>query len=169
MVTSLSSFLTGTIGLVVILVISIGIVATRPGARHWQLGSVMPVLLIALACHVLHLLEETWTGFHILFPQMLGLAPWPLAMFITFNLVLLFTWLIGLGRSTHHRVYAVLYVFFAIACVVNGFAHPIFSLISGSYFPGLYTSPLVGALGFLLLRRLAKAMQDAQVVVRGSH
>jgi hypothetical protein len=44
--------------------------------------------------------------------------------------------------------------FMGIACVVNGLGHPALSARAGGYFPGLVTSPLVGVLGILLLRKL---------------
>jgi hypothetical protein len=37
---------------------------------------------------------------------------------------------------------------------ILGVAHPSFSVLAGGYFPGLVTSPVVGVLGGLLLRRL---------------
>ena len=44
--------------------------------------------------------------------------------------------------------------FLAIASVANGIAHPALALATGSYFPGLWTSPLMAAGGVLLWRRL---------------
>jgi hypothetical protein len=42
-----------------------------------------------------------------------------------------------------------------IGCSANGVAHPLLSMRTGGYFPGLVTSLLVGVIGILLLRRLA--------------
>jgi hypothetical protein len=47
--------------------------------------------------------------------------------------------------------------FLAIACVANGVIHPILSLAVAGYFPGLWSSPLVGILGVGLLRSMALA------------
>jgi len=46
--------------------------------------------------------------------------------------------------------------FLAIASAVNGVAHPVLSLVSGGYFPGLWSSPLVGVAGVFLLRALPR-------------
>jgi hypothetical protein len=39
----------------------------------------------------------------------------------------------------------------------NGVAHPLLSVATGGYFPGLFTSPVVGGIGLVLLSRLWKA------------
>jgi len=47
----------------------------------------------------------------------------------------------------------------AIAGAANGVAHPLMSVAVGGYFPGLATSPLIGVLGVVLLRRLLAVTQ----------
>ncbi len=37
---------------------------------------------------------------------------------------------------------------------MNGVVHPLLAVASGGYFPGLWSSPLVGIVGVLLLRAL---------------
>ena len=44
--------------------------------------------------------------------------------------------------------------FLGLAAVGNGLAHPAFALLSGGYFPGLWTALPAGIAGFFLLRHL---------------
>ena len=96
-------------------------------------------------------------GFHLRYPELLGLAPWPPSFFVTFNLVWIVVWGLSLlGLSRHVRAAYFPMWFLGIGSAVNGVAHPIFSMAVSGYFPGLLTSPLVGLLGVLLLRELAR-------------
>jgi hypothetical protein len=47
--------------------------------------------------------------------------------------------------------------FLAIASVANGVVHPFLSLAVWDYFPGLWSSPLVGILGVVLVSTLVSA------------
>jgi len=53
--------------------------------------------------------------------------------------------------------------FLAIASLANGVAHPLLSVQAGRYFPGLFTSPLVGVAGLALLRQMALATGDVRL------
>jgi hypothetical protein len=46
--------------------------------------------------------------------------------------------------------------FFSIGMVGNAIWHPLLSLATGGYFPGLFTSPFGGVIGIMLLSRLWK-------------
>jgi hypothetical protein len=113
------------------------------------------LFLIGLATQSLHFMEEYVTAFEYWFPALLGLPPWSQNFFVVFNLIWLSVWIlsaIGLQRGYRFALFPVW--FFAIAAVANGIAHPLLALIARGYFPGLITSPVLGVVGVLLLRRL---------------
>jgi hypothetical protein len=156
---NLRSILTGTAGL------SVGAVAAmlltilrRPVAgdvasREQTTG----LFLMGLVAQSLHFTEEFVTGFQDRFPALLGLSAWSESFFVVFNLIWLSVWIlsaIGLQRGDRFALFPVW--FFAIAAVANGIAHPVFAVIAHGYFPGLITSPVLGALGVLLWLRLEK-------------
>ena len=150
---TLISILVGTSGLGVAAVIALHLTFTRcpsgPGIH------LIPIGALAIAFQGLHFAEELATGFHVRFPEMLGLAPWPLSFFVTFNLVWIVVWGLSLlGLSGHVRAAYFPLWFLGIGSAVNGVAHPILFMVESGYFPGLLTSPIVGLLGVLLFREL---------------
>lgn len=99
--------------------------------------------------------EELVTGFHERFPALFGLPPMPLGFFVPFNLAWIIIWSLCVwGLAARRRAALFPLWFLGIGCIANGVAHPSFSALTGGYFPGLVTSPVVGVLGVLLLRRL---------------
>lgn len=158
------SFLIGTFGLTLVLCVSIILVLLRPGTRRWQTPKLHPILALSLLGHTVHVAEEIGKGFHVRFPELMGLPPWPLPLFVSFNLALLAVWVWGLTLRLHQRFYAIMYWFLALASILNGVAHPTFSILVGGYFPGLYSSPVVAILGTLLLMRLYNATDNVAEV-----
>lgn len=148
------SFSTGTLGLLVILIISAVLAVLRATPKTNQLESIRLILITAICFHLVHLAEETVYEFHVLFPQLLGLAPWPVSVFLAFNFTWVLIWLCGVYFYPLNRITMTTFWFLAIASAINGIAHPVFSLMVDGYFPGLVTSPFVGLLGILLIRRL---------------
>ena len=123
-----------------------GKASTRGAAR---------VALAAVLVQSAHFTEELSSAFHEKFPALFGLPPISARLFVLFNLSWLAVWLSAAwGLSARLRVALFPLWFLAIACVVNGVAHPSLALVSRGYFPGLITSPVVGVLGLLLLRQL---------------
>jgi hypothetical protein len=113
------------------------------------------VFLIGLAAQCLHFMEESVTGFPERFPPLLGLPAWSAGFFLVFNLSWQSIWIlsaIGLQKGYRFALFPVW--FFALASMANGIAHPALALAVRGYFPGLITSPVVGALGVLLWLRL---------------
>ncbi len=101
-------------------------------------------------------------GFHHRYPELLGLKPWPLEFFVSFNVTWLLVWLLCLmGLRRHLRAALFPLWLLGIACVVNLVAHPLMALADGRYFPGLWTSPLAGLVGMPLLGRLAAYTRTA--------
>jgi hypothetical protein len=106
----------------------------------------------------IHFKEELAHQFHVRFPELLGLAPWPATFFAAFNLSWLAAWsaaTIAIARFPQPCAAALW--FLALASTLNGVAHPVLSLAVRGYFPSLWTSVLVGLLGVALIRRLASA------------
>ena len=107
--------------------------------------------------HRSHFVEELTTGFHQRLPAAFGLPPLSRPLFVTFNLVWLAIWAVstwGLARRRHVALFPLW--FLGIAGVANGLLHPLLALNAGGYFPGLATSPLMAAVGALLLARLSR-------------
>jgi hypothetical protein len=120
------------------------------------------LVLLGLAAQCLHFTEEFVTGFHVRAPGVFGLVPWSSEFFVTFNLVWLAVWLVslvGIRRRIQLAFFPVW--FFALALTGNGVAHPLLSVATGGYFPGLYTSPVAGGIGLALLSRLWKATSNS--------
>ena len=113
---------------------------------------------VATAIQGAHFAEEWATGFHVRFPALMGLDPMPLSFFVTFNLVWLAIWIASIPFLRVGRRAAFFAGWFlAFAAMLNGVAHPMIAILSGGYFPGLITSPMIGIAGVLLWQRLQKA------------
>jgi hypothetical protein len=155
----LRSVLLGTGGLGVAAVAALLLTVTRGavGADETRLRAILRLAVVTLLLQASHFAEELATGFHRRYPELLGLAPWSLRFFVSFNLFWLAVWGLSLwGLAARRRAALFPLWFLGLGCVVNGLAHPAFALRTGGYFPGLVTSPFLGALGVLLLRRLAR-------------
>ena len=148
------SFALGTLGLLVVLVISTIIASTKETPK--SVTSFRSIVLITISFHALHLGEETVYGFHRLFPELLGLAAWPVWLFLSFNLSWIGVWLFGAFVVSPNRFTMTTFWFLALASTVNAIAHPTFSILVAGYFPGLISSPFVGVFGILLLRQLIR-------------
>jgi len=130
-------------------------------ARGWadqsrtQLRGAARIAILAILFQAAHFAEELSTGFHARFPALLGLAPMPLRFFVSFNLAWLAIWSLCVwGPAARSRAALFPLWFLGIASLLNGVAHPTLSALTGGYFPGLVTSPVVGVRGVLLVRRL---------------
>ena len=166
---TLQSVFIGTIPLDVMIIAAIALTVSRgvtdrdPAARSrtaWFAAG-------ALAVQSVHFAEELATGFHYRFPELLGLHPWPVEFFASLNLFWIAVWavsLIGLRAGLHAALFPVW--FLAVGGTVNGIAHPLLALSAGGYFPGLWTCPLSGLSGVLLLRQLRWLTRDVRVAAR---
>ena len=96
-------------------------------------------------------------GLNRRFPECFGLAPVPMESFVAINLVALSIWLLSVFALAMGASVALFPLWFlGVASVANAFLHPALALASGGYFPGLFTSPVVGGSGVLLLSRLSR-------------
>ena len=153
-----SSTLLGTSGLAVALIGSLILAVTRGGVDPEHLLKVRRVAALGVVLHVVHFCEEYWQEFYLRFPSLFGLAPWSEGFFVTFNVFWLAVWVLAIiGLAKLPRAAAFPLWFLALASAANGVVHPLLSLAVAGYFPGLWSSPLVGILGVLLLRNLGAA------------
>jgi len=153
----LRSVLLGTAGLWAAGVAALLLTLARTGveADSARLTSTARLAAVTVFVQVAHFAEEFATGFYRRFPELLGLSPWSPRVFLTLNLFWLGIWCVSIGGLKARRRVALFPLWFlGIACVVNAVAHAAFSIRAGGYFPGLVTSPFVGAAGISLLRRL---------------
>ncbi|MGH8194270.1 MAG: HXXEE domain-containing protein [Woeseiaceae bacterium] len=119
------------------------------------------MIALTLCAQSLHLAEEYVYQFNLRFPALLGLTMWPETFFVAFNCAWLAVWAIAiLSIAKLPRAVTFPLWFLAIASAVNGIAHPLMAIAAGGYFPGLWSSPLVGTLGFVLLRKLTFATRS---------
>ena len=90
----LRSILLGTAGLSVAGVIALFLALARGGvqAGEAELRAAVRLGGVAVLFQAAHFAEELATGFHLRFPALLGLSPWSLRFFVTFNLFWLVVW-----------------------------------------------------------------------------
>ena len=152
---TLRSELLGTAALWVAACVALWLTGSRSLKAADAGREVLSPFVIGLVLQTAHFLEENSTGFRELFPARLGLAPWPSAFFLTFNLAWLAIWIVSaFGLRSGSRAALFPAWFFALAAMANGIAHPVLAWQTGGYFPGLYTSPLLGIAGVWLFTKL---------------
>jgi len=151
------SVLLGTAGLSIAGVAAIFLTLSRGGvaADRPQLRATIRLAIVTVLLQSAHFAEEYTTSFYHRFPELLGLTPWSLRFFVSFNLFWLAIWSVSIwGLAARRRAALFPLWFLAIGCLANGIVHPLFSIRTAGYFPGLLTAPFLGIVGFLLLRRL---------------
>jgi len=122
---------------------------------------------ISAAVEAIHFVEEWSTGFHVRFPALFGLAPWPDRFFAVLCIALVVLWLVAASALVRGKRPALFVAwFFAFTMVVDGLGHSILAVVSIGYFPGLFTSPLVGICGLWLLLRLLDLTDRWSVGIR---
>lgn len=122
--------------------------------------SASQALSIALVIQAMHFSEEALTGFPARLGALLGLPAMPMSFFLSFNLLWLGIWILSIPAIRSARAVAFFAAWFlAIAGMINAIAHPLLAVAAGGYFPGLVTSPLIGAAGAWLWLRLRNATE----------
>ena len=153
-----SSVLLGTSGLTLAAIAAIALTCSRPGVSSEALGKLRRIAGVAVVAQAAHFGEELLHQFYLRFPVRLGLAPWSERFFVLFNVVWLVIWVLAIvNLARFPRLAAFPLWFLAIASIANGVVHPLLSLAAGGYFPGLWSSPIVGILGVVLVGTLASA------------
>lgn len=152
----LRSILLGQSALYVLMCVALLLTFTRePRAGPGHVHGLARTFLLCLSLQCVHLIEEFVTGFHVELPRLLGLVPWSAEFFLSFNIVWLAVWIVAaVGIEARVRLALFPIWFFALGMVANAIWHPLLAVAKGGYFPGLLTSPVVGAAGVLVLRGL---------------
>jgi hypothetical protein len=115
-------------------------------------------LAIAAAVQCLHFLEEALTGFNTQLGGLFGLPEMSQSFFLAFNVVWLAIWAASVPAVRSGRAGGFFAAWFlAIAGTVNGIAHPLLAGVAGGYFPGLVSSPFIGAVSVWLWVLLGRA------------
>jgi hypothetical protein len=74
---------------------------------------------------------------------------------VTFNCVWIAIWVLSaIGLHYNFRLSYFPIWLLAVAGIGNLIAHPLLAILNMGYFPGLFTSPLVGIIGVVLSVRL---------------
>ena len=150
----MESFIPSSIALGVMFVGSAVLSMSRARIPDGQLKSVSTLVLMACGAQLLHFLEEAAFGLHARLPQAFGFPEMPFSFFLSINIGALVIWMLGALQQASNRLAVTTYWFLGLASLFNLVAHPALAILSGGYFPGVVTSPLVGITGFLLARRL---------------
>lgn len=119
-------------------------------------GRLVSAACLALALQSLHVAEEFATGFHRRVPALLGLDPWSDGFFIWFNLAWIAIWCAAIAAAARRPSppsLACLW-FLALASAGNAIGHPLLSVMTGGYFPGLASAAAMSFTGPLLITRL---------------
>ncbi len=149
----------GLVPLAVMAGVALWLTASRTG-RSREPSDVRNLLIlagVAIAVQSAHFAEEWVTGFHERFPVFLGREPWSLGFFATLNLTWIVAWVLMLPLIARQVRWALFPIWFlGVGCAVNGVAHPLLALMEGRYFPGLWSSPVSGVMGVLLIARILR-------------
>jgi hypothetical protein len=157
-VSEAASALIGTLGLTLAAIVALALASSRPGIAAEHRVGVRRIAVAAVVLQASHFCEEALQQFYLRFPELLGLAPWSREFFVAFNLAWLAIWVLAIAcLAKFPRAAAFPLWFLAIASTANGIVHPLLSLAVAGYFPGLWSSPLLGIAGVVLLRALASA------------
>ncbi len=98
------------------------------------------------------------TGFPERLGALLGLPAMPMSFFLIFNLTWLAIWIVSVPalRAASRSAFFAAW-FLAIAGIINAIAHPLLAVAAEGYFPGLVSSPFIGAAAAWLWLRLREA------------
>ncbi len=126
--------------------------------KHQASGKVLSIYLVAIAVQCLHFCEEYAMDFHGKFPGLLGYR-WPDQLFVAFNLIWLFVFVLAAWGVLHQvrLAYLIVWFFAIVGGVGNGIVHAALSVRQGGYFPGLITAPFHLVIGVLLIKTLLNA------------
>lgn len=156
----MSSLLPSSVVLGLAALCALGLARSRwsPAEKVAERAAAARVLGLSVAIQGVHFVEEAANGFPERLGSLFGLPGMPHSFFLYFNLAWLGVWVASVwGVRAGWRAAFFAAWFLAIAAMVNGIAHPLLSVASGGYFPGLVSSPLIGAAGIWLWLRLRGA------------
>lgn len=140
--------------------VAVYLVRTRRSPAEYAAERLAAARVLALTAGVqgIHFTEEAAAGLHEQLPALFGLPSIPLAIFLVFNVMWLVIWAASVPGLRTSRAGAFFAAWFlAIAGIFNGIVHPLLAILAGGYFPGLVSSPFIGAASVWLWRRLHRA------------
>jgi hypothetical protein len=143
---------------------AVGLAQSRPSPLQnaTERSVAARALVLALVVQAIHFGEETLTGFPERLGALLGLPAMPMSFFLIFNLAWLAVWVLSVPGLRAARAAAFFAAWFlAIAGMINAIAHPLLAVAAGGYFPGLVSSPFIGAAAAWLWLRLREATEPA--------
>jgi len=146
------------LGLAAVGALLLALVRWSPPQRTRERSVAARVLAIAVSVQALHFLEEATTGFPVELGNSFSLPSMPFVAFAAFNLLWLGIWFFSIPGIRSGRTPAFFAAWFlSIAGAFNGIAHPALAILSGQYFPGLISSPIIAAVSVLPWVRLHRA------------
>lgn len=155
------------LGLAALAALALALHRPSPPQNAAQRRAAAQALTVAVCMQSIHFAEEALTGFDARFPELFALPAMPFAVFIIFNLLWLVIWVASIRGLPAARPAAFFAAWFlALAGMLNGIAHPLLAIIAGEYFPGLASSPFIGAASVWLWIRLRKATRTGGVADR---
>ena len=163
--TEWSSLIPSITALSVPAVIAVVLTMLRP--RLTRDARTMRRLLVAvgltICAQALHFVEELVTELYLALPTTFGFPAAPRSLFVQINVTALIVWAVALVGVRQGVVIALLPLWFLGFCeVLNLVLHPALALWTGGYYPGVFTAPLVGALGIWTVVELTRATADTE-------
>lgn len=149
----------------VVMVLNLGLVIAffvwsfRFHDKNQARNRIVSIYLIAIAVQCMHVCEEYLMNFHIKLPELLGYDEWSGKLFVAFNLIWLFVFVLAAYGLLHNvrLAYLVVWFFAIVGGIGNGIFHPVLSIIEGGYFPGLITSAAHLVVGIVLIKELGSS------------
>ena len=145
--------------------------ASRPRLRAdlRQSRRLLVVVGLTIAAQALHFGEELLTELYVAFPTTFGFPAVQQSVFVWVNMTALAVWVAALAALRQGSVIALLPLWFlGFAELLNLFLHPYLALRTGGYYPGVVTAPLVGVLGIMTIRELARVTAKERTPQRES-
>lgn len=129
-------------------------------------GRVLSLYLFALAIQMIHFIEEFVTGFHVRFPvEIYHSAPFQANEFVISQMALYALLIVAaIGIFKQWKIPMIMAWFLIIMLlIVNAVQHPVYVVMVGGYFPGLYTSIAGWILGPVLFIRMWEAKRSPTI------
>jgi hypothetical protein len=130
----------------------------------------LPLYFVALAWQCIHFAEEFSTGFAVLFPKIYNGQPYTDATFVSFNMISYFVFILApimvYFKGLKFLFLPVLF-FIVYGAMGNAIAHVWWAIITGHYFPGLYTALGYWFLGPVLLAMILRSSKKAGIYITG--
>ena len=117
---------------------------------------ILPLYLLAMGVQFLHFTEEYLMGFNHKFPALFNAPEYPIQLFVSFNMFAYFIFTMGaiiIYKKLKPPMMIPLF-FIVYGIVGNAIGHVVFAIVSGGYFPGLYTAFIYWIIGPVIIKRI---------------